>query len=180
MHLSELECSLLSQSWGRLWYLEKPCWACSTGYHTICSTPILDSLIPPAADVVRSLGSQALPTAYLEQLDSAFGTVEDGDELFAQVLNTLQDAGDKPSHNLHRLQIVLTKTFKRGGVSASEADWHLLRQFCRGCWDNAFIPEKRIIFHHSQSYCCSYMWRRISTLLKRAKWESIFGQQGKT
>lgn len=108
------------------------------------SRKILDSLVPPAADVVKPLGPQALPTAYLELLDSAFGTVEDGDELFAKFLNTLQDAGEKPSHYLHRLQTVLAKALKRGGVSASEADRHLLRQFCRGCWDNVLIADLQL------------------------------------
>lgn len=83
--------------------------------------------MPPAAIVVRPLSPQASPSAYLELLNSAFGTVEDGDELFAKFLNTFQDAGEKPSQYLHRLQTALTKALKRGGVVASEADRHLLR-----------------------------------------------------
>lgn len=105
------------------------------------SRKILDSLSPPAADVVKPLGSQASPSAYLELLDSAFGTVEDGDELFAKFLNTFQDAGEKPSYYLHRLQTALTKAQRRGGVSDGEAGRHLLRQFCRGCWDNVLIAD---------------------------------------
>lgn len=108
------------------------------------SRKVLDSLVSPAADVVKHLGPQALPTTYLELLDSAFGTVEDGDELFAKFLNTLQDAGEKPSHYLHRLQTVLAKALKRGGVSATETDRHLLRQFCRGCWDDVLITELQL------------------------------------
>lgn len=104
------------------------------------SRKILDSLVSPAADVVKPLGPRALPTAYIELLDSAFGTVEDGDELFAKFLNTLQDAGEKPSHYLHRLQTVLAKALKRGGVSASEADRHLLRQFCRALDSSVTFP----------------------------------------
>lgn len=105
------------------------------------SRKILDSLLPPAADIVRMLGSHATPRAYLDLLDSAFGAVEDGDELFAKFLNTLQDAGERPSQFLQRLQVALTRAIRRGGVSSSEADRHLLRQFCRGCWDNALISE---------------------------------------
>ena len=108
------------------------------------SRKILESLVSPAMDVVKHLGPQALPTTYLELLDSAFGTVEDGDELFAKFLNTLQDAGEKPSHYLHRLQIVLAKALKRGGVSASEVDRHLLRQFCRGCRNDVLIAELQL------------------------------------
>lgn len=109
-----------------------------------CSRKILDSLVSPAADVVKHLGPQALPTTYLELLDSAFGTVEDGDELFAKFLNTLQDAGEKPSYYLYRLQTVLAKALKRGGVSATETDRHLLRQFCRGCWDDVLITDLQL------------------------------------
>lgn len=108
------------------------------------SRKILDSLVPPAANVVKPLGPNALPSAYLELLNSAFGTVEDGDELFAKFLNTLQDAGEKPSQYLHRLQTALSKALKRGGVVASEADRHLLRQFCRGCWDNALLADLQL------------------------------------
>jgi hypothetical protein len=96
----------------------------------------LESLGPPAAHVVKPVGPQALPTAYLELLDSAFGIVQDGDELFAVFLNTFQNTGETPSQFLHRLQTILTKVLKRGGLSANEADRYLLRQFCRGCWDN--------------------------------------------
>lgn len=108
------------------------------------SRKILDSLVPPAANVVKPLGPKALPSAYLELLNSAFGTVEDGDELFAKFLNTLQDAGEKPSHYLHRLQTALSKALKMGGVTESEADRHLLRQFCRGCWDNALLADLQL------------------------------------
>lgn len=108
------------------------------------SRKILDSLVPPAANVVKPLGPNALPAAYLELLDSAFGIVEDGDELFAAFLSTLQDSGEKPSQYLHRLQTVLAKALKRGGVSADEVDRHLLRQFCRGCWDNMLIADLQL------------------------------------
>lgn len=103
------------------------------------SRKILESLLPPAADVVKGLRPESLPAAYLQLLDSAFGTVEDGEELFAQFLNTLQDPGEKPSTYLHRLQSALNRATKRGGVTHQEVDKHLLKQFCRGCWDNALL-----------------------------------------
>lgn len=108
------------------------------------SRKILDSLVPPAVHVVKPLGPQALPATYLELLDSAFETVQDGDELFAVFLNTFQNTGETPSQFLHRLQAALTKVLKRGGLLASDADRHLLRQFCRGCWDNALIADLQL------------------------------------
>ena len=43
-----------------------------------------------------------------------------------------------------RLETVLTKVLKRGGLSANEADRHLLRQFCRGCWENVLIADLQL------------------------------------
>lgn len=59
------------------------------------SRKIVESLLPPASDFTKHLGSQASQLAYLKLLDSAYGTVEDGDELFARFLGTLQNAGEK-------------------------------------------------------------------------------------
>lgn len=108
------------------------------------SRKIVDSLLPPAADVIKHLSSEAPSSAYLQLLDSAFGVVEDGDELLAKFMNTLQDAGEKPSTYLYRLQTALRVTIKRGGVSPEEADRHLLKQFCRGCWDNDLITDLQL------------------------------------
>ncbi|KAJ8007900.1 hypothetical protein DPEC_G00098980 [Dallia pectoralis] len=100
---------------------------------------ILESLLSPAADIVKPLGTNATPQAYLTQLESAFGVVEDGEELFATFLGSNQNSGEKPSVYLSRLQTLLTKAVTRGGVSAAESDKYLLRQFCRGCWDQSLI-----------------------------------------
>ncbi|XP_056265926.1 uncharacterized protein LOC130190502 [Pseudoliparis swirei] len=77
---------------------------------------ILESLLSPAADVVKGLGPDSLPTIYLQVLDSAFATVQDGEELFARFLNTLQDPGEKPSAYLQRLQRNGISAVKRGGI----------------------------------------------------------------
>lgn len=108
------------------------------------SRRILESLLSPAADVVRGLRPDSPPLTYLQLLDSAFGTVQDGEELFAQFLNTLQDPGEKPSTYLHRLQVALSLAAKRGGVAPEEVDKHLLKQFCRGCWDNALLSALQL------------------------------------
>lgn len=112
--------------------------------HLQISRRILESLLPPAADVVKGLRPESPPVAYLQLLDSAFGTVEDGEELFAQFMNTLQDPGEKPSTYLHRLQLTLNLAVKRGGVASKEVDRHLLKQFCRGCWDSALLSSLQL------------------------------------
>lgn len=105
---------------------------------------ILESLLPPAADLVKGLGPNSLPIMFTQVLDSAFATVQDGEELFAQFLNTLQDHGERPSSFLQRLQLTLSTVVKRGGIPARDTDKHLLKQFCRGCWDNVVITKLQL------------------------------------
>lgn len=100
---------------------------------------ILESLVGPAADMVKPLGTTSSPTAYINQLESAFGVVEDGEELFAAFLSSNQNAGEKPSDYLFRLQTLLTRVISRGGVLLEDSNKHLLRQFCRGCWDHTLL-----------------------------------------
>ncbi len=97
---------------------------------------ILDSLLPPAADVIKHMSPQSSPSAYLELLESVYGSVEDGDELLAKFMTMLQNPGEKPSSYLHRLHVMLSTTVRRGGISESEENRCLMRQFCRGCWDS--------------------------------------------
>lgn len=106
-----------------------------------CMHRILDSLFPPAAEMVKHLGPQAQPSAYLSVLDSAYGTVENDGKLLARFMNTLQDDGEKPSLFLH---VCLSMAMRRGGVSAHEFDRQLLKQFCRGCWDNILITNLQL------------------------------------
>ncbi|XP_055079100.1 zinc finger CCHC domain-containing protein 18-like [Periophthalmus magnuspinnatus] len=108
------------------------------------SRKIFESLLPPAADTVKHLRADTPPVTYLQILDSAYGTVQDGDELHAKFMDTFQDAGEKPSTYLQRLQVALHLTVKRGGVPATETDRFLLNQFCRGCWDNTLISELQL------------------------------------
>lgn len=103
------------------------------------SRRIVDSLLPPAADLVKHLRPDTSPSIYLEILDSAYGTVQDGDELYAKFVEMFQDAGERPSIYLQRLQVALSLAVKRGGAVAMDFDKHLLAQFCRGCWDYALI-----------------------------------------
>lgn len=105
---------------------------------------IVDSLLPPAATVVKSLGPSASPKAFLDLLDSAYATVEDGDELFAQFLNVNQNSGEKPSNYLQRLQTFLNRIVKMKTISPQDSDKQLLKQFCRGCWNNALINNLQL------------------------------------
>ncbi|KAJ8377723.1 hypothetical protein AAFF_G00254570 [Aldrovandia affinis] len=76
------------------------------------SLKICESLLPPASDVIKRLGPGAVAVSYIQLLDAAYDTVEDGDELMAKFINTLQDSGEKTSTYLHRLQAVLNQAEK--------------------------------------------------------------------
>lgn len=127
-------------------------WRSSVEFHladpTISSAQlvriIVDSLLPPAASVVKSLGPHSDPQAYLDLLDSAYAAVVDGDELFAQFLNLNQNSGEKPSSYLHRLHTVLSKVVKMKAIPSGDADKQLLKQFCRGCWNNSLISTLQL------------------------------------
>lgn len=67
-------------------------------------------------------------------------------------LNTLQDSGEKTSAYLHRLQTVLNQAVRRGGVAVDEADRHLLKQLCRGCWDTALLLKLEPLKNTSPSF----------------------------
>lgn len=76
---------------------------------------ILESLLPPASDVVKQLGYSAHPREYVEQLDSTYGLVEDGEEIFARFLNTNQNPDEKTSKYLQRVQGPLEHSCKNKG-----------------------------------------------------------------
>lgn len=105
---------------------------------------IRERLLPPAANIVKSLGPQASPREYLNLLDSAYTTVEDGDELFVQFLNNNQNAGEKASDYLQRLHTAMSCVVKRGGIPACDSDKQLLKQFCCGCWNNTLITSLQL------------------------------------
>lgn len=99
---------------------------------------ILESLLSRTSEVVKPLGVIA-PSAYVSQLESAFGIVEDGEELFTAFLESNQSSGEKPSAFLSHLHSLLTTVNFRGGASASNEKELFLKQFIRGCWDQSLI-----------------------------------------
>lgn len=107
---------------------------------------ILESLLPPASDLISQLGPDAAPRNYVKLLDSAYGLIEDGEEIFARFLGTHQNTGEKASEYLQRLQVLITTAIKRGGIAKTDANKQLLRQFWRGCWDQSLILALQLGF----------------------------------
>lgn len=86
------------------------CWMTPSISDLSRTRKILDSLLPPATDVVKHIGPQASPAVYLDLLESVYVSVEYGDELLARFTTLLQNQGEKPSSYLHRLQVMLSGT----------------------------------------------------------------------
>uniref|UniRef100_A0A674PIW3 CCHC-type domain-containing protein n=1 Tax=Takifugu rubripes TaxID=31033 RepID=A0A674PIW3_TAKRU len=105
---------------------------------------ILDSLLPPATDVIKHVSPQALASVYLQLLDSVSGSVEDGDELLAKFMGTLQNNEEKPSDYLNRLQVALSAVVRQCGIAEGERNRYLLKQFCRGCWNDGLIADLQL------------------------------------
>lgn len=115
---------------------------------------IFESLLSPAANVVKPLGINSSPSAYVIQVESAFGVVEDGEELFAAFLSSNQNHGEKPSTYLTRIHSLLTRVISRGEASLVNSNEQLLRQFIRGCWDQSLIIGLQLDYKKS---CCREM-----------------------
>ncbi|KAJ8387992.1 hypothetical protein AAFF_G00147830 [Aldrovandia affinis] len=82
------------------------------------SLRIRESLLPPASDVIKRLGPGAVAASYIQLLDAEYDTGEDGDELMAKFINTLQDSGEKTSTYLHRLQAVLNQALSNHSMKS--------------------------------------------------------------
>uniref|UniRef100_A0A096M0B2 Paraneoplastic antigen Ma-like C-terminal domain-containing protein n=1 Tax=Poecilia formosa TaxID=48698 RepID=A0A096M0B2_POEFO len=105
---------------------------------------ILDSLLTPALNVALFIGAQATPSAYLQELEKAYGNVTGGEELYIQFLETHQNSGEKASDYLRRLQTLLQEVVESSGVAKQNFDSQLLKQFLRGCWDDSLITALRL------------------------------------
>ncbi|KAK2841795.1 hypothetical protein Q5P01_011995 [Channa striata] len=86
---------------------------------------LLDGLLTPDLNVALAIGPLAPPSAYLNELDEAYGNVTGGEELYIQFLETHQNSGERASDYLR--------------VAKQEADSQLLKQILRGCWDDSLI-----------------------------------------
>ncbi|KAE8287194.1 Retrovirus-related Pol polyprotein from transposon opus Protease [Larimichthys crocea] len=59
-------------------------------------------------------------------------------------MGILQNNEEKPSDYLNRLQVALSAVVRRGGITESERNRYLLKQFCRGCWNDALIADLQL------------------------------------
>lgn len=108
------------------------------------SKKIVESLASPVSNIIKKLDTLLVRLEALTLLDSAYATVEDGDELFARLLNNNQNAGEKASDYLQRLYSVLSYVVAKEGISPHNGDRQLLKLFCRGCWNSLLITSLQL------------------------------------
>lgn len=75
--------------------------------------------------------------------------MEDGEELSATFLSSNQNSGENPSSHIKIIHSLLTKAISRGAVDAKDSTKHLLRQLCRGCWDQSLIVD--LLLEHQKN-----------------------------
>ena len=96
---------------------------------------IIESLRGLAVEVVKSLRlsrPRASPEEYLNALDNAFGSAESGEDLYFSFRLIQQKAGEKLSDYVRRLEPILAKVVKKGGISDRDKDRVRVEQLLRG------------------------------------------------
>ncbi|XP_038072746.1 paraneoplastic antigen Ma3 homolog [Patiria miniata] len=94
---------------------------------------VIESLLPPASNIVWALGKEATAEECLDGLEKAYGVTADGDELYLRFSECFQRPVEAASEYLVRLQELLTRVQDTGGVNPDRVDNVRIQQFTRGC-----------------------------------------------
>lgn len=97
---------------------------------------VIESLLPPASNIVWALGKAATAEECLVGLEKAYGVTADGDELYLRFSECFQKPQEAASEYLVRLQELLTRVQEAGGVNPDRVDNVRIQQFTRGCLYN--------------------------------------------
>ncbi|XP_076836716.1 uncharacterized protein LOC143482275 [Brachyhypopomus gauderio] len=96
---------------------------------------IIESVKGPALEIVKAVkysDPDASPGAYLDAINSAFGTTESGEDLYFAFRLLHQNSGERLSEFVRRLEQALTKVVQKGGLSAQDRDRVRIEQLLRG------------------------------------------------
>ncbi|XP_026989543.2 paraneoplastic antigen Ma2-like [Tachysurus fulvidraco] len=96
---------------------------------------LMECLRGPALELVKAVRASnpdVSPEDCLEALEHAFGTAESGDDLYFAFRSLQQQAGEKLSDFLRRLEHSLNKVIQKGGLPSDCADKARLEQLLRG------------------------------------------------
>lgn len=103
---------------------------------------IREVLRPPASDVIFDLRQdkpRATSLDYLTALETAFGSTESGEELYFQLHSLQQREGEKTSQFLVRLQKMIRRVIRKGGLLPDQAPAIRLGRFIKGTLYNELM-----------------------------------------
>ena len=106
---------------------------------------VLGSLIPPASNLARSIGTNSDIDSILKVLKSAYGKVTTGHELLMKFYDTIQKAEEKPSKYLQRLQAQVRRIVDNGEIQGKLEFESLVKQFRRGCNDETLLHQMNLM-----------------------------------
>lgn len=96
---------------------------------------IMESVKGPALEILQAVrfnNPSATSMEYIDILETTFGNPESGEELYFAFRMLCQYPNEKLSEFLRRLERILNKVVKKGGLQSSEADKARLDQFIKG------------------------------------------------
>ncbi|XP_069832264.1 paraneoplastic antigen Ma2 homolog [Dendropsophus ebraccatus] len=123
-----------------LQYLEE--WQCSDA---LKRQRIVESLKGPAMEIVQAAWRgkpQVTSQDYMTALEDAFGSPEDATDLLYKLRITYQEAGEKMSDYLYRLDKLIYRVVSKGGLDSKEVDNCRLDQMLRGALTNDPIAQR--------------------------------------
>lgn len=100
---------------------------------------VFESLKGPALEAVRRDNPDASPESYVEALESAFGSLESGEDLYLAFRSLGQQRGEKLSDFLRRLERSLTKVVQRGGLPSHRIDRARIDQLIQGATESEIM-----------------------------------------
>ncbi|KAK7880544.1 hypothetical protein WMY93_032815, partial [Mugilogobius chulae] len=96
---------------------------------------IMESVKGPALEILQAVrfnNPDATSSDYIDIFETTFGTPESGEELYFAFRMLCQHPNERLSEFLRRLERVLTKVVKKGGLQSSAADKARLDQVIKG------------------------------------------------
>ncbi|XP_028676175.1 paraneoplastic antigen Ma1 homolog [Erpetoichthys calabaricus] len=103
---------------------------------------LIESLKGPALEVIQAVrvaNPDARPAEYIEAVENIFGTTESGEDLYIAFRMLRQQRGELLSAFLRRLEKLLAKVVRKGGLSADLADKARVEQLLRGATESEIM-----------------------------------------
>ncbi|XP_060790830.1 paraneoplastic antigen Ma2-like [Neoarius graeffei] len=103
---------------------------------------IIECLKGPAFDIAQAVHSNdpnATPDDFLTALEKAFGSMESREDLYIMFRSMQQHSGESLSDFLRRLERMLTKVVRKGGLHPSWRDQARVEQLLRGTFESELM-----------------------------------------